>query len=104
MRFIKISIVIFGFILFANFANAAVHNFVPKEGYVPDAKTAIKIAEAVWLPICGSDIYDKKPFQAVLKEDVWHVKGSLPKYMVGGVPEIWIQKQDGKILRVTHGK
>src|SRR5262249_7899264 len=27
----------------------------PKEGYVPDAATAIKIAEAVWIPIYGEE-------------------------------------------------
>ena len=34
------------------------------KNYVPDKITAIKIAEAVWLPIYGNSIYEKKPFVA----------------------------------------
>lgn len=47
---------------------------------VPDEKTAIKIAEAIWLPKFGKDIYKKKPFKATLENDsIWHVKGTLEK-------------------------
>ena len=31
------------------------HVYKPKEGYVPDAETAIAIAVAVWNPIYGKD-------------------------------------------------
>ncbi|GAB2789926.1 hypothetical protein HNQ93_003272 [Hymenobacter luteus] len=72
--------------------------------YVPDATTAIKIAEAVWLPIYGKRIYEKRPFKAVSKGAIWVVEGSLPDGMDGGVPYIEINKMDGRIMRVTHGK
>ena len=78
--------------------------FIPKKGFVPDDTTAIKIAEAVWLPIYGNIIYSKKPFKAVLKKGVWIVEGTLPRNYQGGVPYIEIQKKDGKILKVIHGK
>lgn len=71
---------------------------------VPDSETAIKIAEAVWLPLYGEGIYDEKPFIAELVGKVWIVKGTLPEGKVGGVVEIEISKEDGKIIRVTHGK
>jgi len=80
------------------------HNYKPREGYVPDETTAIKIAEAVWLPIYGDTIYTEKPFKTVLKNGVWIVEGSLPEGYVGGVAEIEIAKDDGKILRVSHGQ
>ena len=81
------------------------HHYVPEQGFVPDAETAIKIAEAVWLPIYGEEtLKDERPFQAVLKDDVWRVKGFLPEYMLGGVAEAEIRKQDGAILRVSHGQ
>ena len=100
-----IFILLFSFIISTNvLAENGNHNFVPKGGYVPDAKTAIKIAEAVWLPIYGENIYTKKPFTAQLKGDVWLVQGSLPELMLGGVPSAEISKQTGKILRVSHGK
>ncbi|WP_096359581.1 YbbC/YhhH family protein [Sulfuricaulis limicola] len=80
------------------------HNVSPKDGLVPNAETAIKIAEAVWLPIYGDGIFKKKPFKARLVGDVWVVEGTLPLEMVGGVPLAEISKKDGKILRVSHGQ
>jgi hypothetical protein len=81
------------------------HNVRPPQGYVPDATTAIRIAEAVWEPIYGKkQIENARPFTAVLKDGVWHVSGSLPKGWLGGVPEAEISKATGEVLRVTHGK
>lgn len=73
--------------------------------YVPDKATAIKIAEVTWLPIYGKNIYESTPFVARLKTpDIWIVEGTLGEDQVGGVPYIEIQKRDGKVLKVMHGK
>jgi hypothetical protein len=83
------------------------HNYKPKEGYVPDEKTAIRIAVAVWIPIYGEkEIEEEKPYQAKLDKGVWTVEGSLPKgkHVLGGVAVAEIAKDDGCILRVSHGK
>lgn len=80
------------------------HNVSPNDGLVPNAETAIKIAEAVWLPIYGHAILKKKPFKARLAGGIWIVEGTLPAEMVGGVPVAEISKKDGKILRVSHGQ
>ena len=86
-------------------AEIAKHSFKPKDGYVPDAKTAIKIAVAVWEPIYGEDkIAGEKPYRAHLANGVWTVEGSLPAGSVGGVAIAEIAKDDGKILRVSHGQ
>jgi len=81
---------------------------LPKEGFVPNKETAIKIAEAVWLPIYGDEIYMDKPFIAKLSEDrkFWIVEGTLPKgdRVLGGVPYAKIKKSDGKIIEVNFGK
>jgi hypothetical protein len=72
---------------------------------VPNEATAIKIAEAIWLPRYGTKIYDEKPFKAELKDSsVWIVKGTLPRGLKGGTAYIEIQKRDCKILKVTHYK
>ena len=72
--------------------------------YVPDGETAIKIAEAIWLPIYGKKIYDNRPFIAKLRDSsVWVVEGTLNSAK-GGVPYMEIQKSDCKILKVFHGK
>lgn len=77
------------------------------QNLVPDEVTALKIAEAVWLPIYGKMIYRKKPFVAkLINNNVWQIKGTLKTQYrsLGGVPYIEIQRCDSKVLKVTHGK
>lgn len=77
----------------------------PRQSLVPDARTAIRIALAVWGPIYGDDkIADEKPFVARLRNGVWTVEGSLPEGSVGGAAYIEINEADGKVLKVTHFK
>jgi hypothetical protein len=86
------------------------YSYRPPEGYVPNAKTAIRIAEAVWLPIYGKKVLDdEKPFLARLSSDqkYWIVEGNTISWApgdVGGVALIYISKEDGTILRVSHGQ
>ena len=82
----------------------------PKNGYVPDAETAIKIAVAVWSPIYGERVIAaEKPYRATLKDGVWTVQGSLdqssdPPQVVGGVAYAEIAQKDGCILVIGHGE
>ena len=91
-------------------AEAQKHNVKPPSGFVPDAETAIKTAVAVWTPIYGKEKIEKeKPYKATLKNGVWHIEGSLPEppegeVVKGGVAEAEIIKEDGKIIRISHGK
>jgi hypothetical protein len=56
--------------------SAQSHSYVPKEGFVPNEKTAIRIAEAVLGPIYGEDqIAKERPFAATLKGGVWTIEG-----------------------------
>ena len=76
---------------------------IPEMGYVPDSETAIRIAEAVWIPIYGDKIIAKeKPFKATLHGETWTVTGSLPDGHVGGTAIAEISRRDGRILRVIH--
>jgi|SRR5882724_3845252 len=80
-------------------------DFKPKDGFVPDEKTAVAIAVAVWSPIYGEGkIKNEKPYKATLNEGIWHVEGTLPKGHLGGVAEIKISKQDAKIISIKHGQ
>lgn len=93
-------------LLFTSFLSAEPekHSYKPEKGYVSDAATAIKIAEAVLIPIYGEKIIAaEKPFKAELKDNVWIVEGTLHSAR-GGVAVIEISKDDGAILRVSHGK
>ena len=77
---------------------------IPKDGFVPNKETAVKVAEAIWLPIYGNEIYNYRPFSVTLKRgNIWVVEGTL-KSGKGGVPYIELQKNDCKVLVVTHGK
>ena len=81
------------------------HNYKPKDGYVPDEKTAIRIAVAVWIPIYGEkQIEGEKPYHAKLDKGIWTVEGSLPEGTLGGTAIAEIAKDDGRILRVSHEK
>lgn len=85
-------------------------NVPPKQGgYVPDAQTAAKIAEAISLPVYGDNIYNQQPFKVTLEADsIWHIKGtfndSLFGYKAGRVVHVKIRKADAKVLYVMHGK
>ena|SRR6266568_2940457 len=83
----------------------------PKDGYVPDADTAVKIAVAVWSRVYGErQISAEKPYRATLRDGVWTVQGSLPENehgapeFVGGVAYAEIAQKDGCILSIGHGE
>jgi hypothetical protein len=88
---------------------AAEHSYVPPKGFVPDSMTAIRIAWAVLTPIYTARVLRKEqPFHASLSNGVWTVEGTLECAVKGscpgGVAIIDIAKQDGRVLRVSHGK
>ncbi|HYH05101.1 MAG TPA: NTF2 fold immunity protein, partial [Bacillota bacterium] len=85
---------------------------VPRQGYVPDAKAAIEIAERVLVTKYGSeDVISHRPFKAQLTQDnqVWRIEGSLSNktakgLVLGGVPFVELRKADGEVLTVSHSK
>jgi len=80
-------------------------SYVPQEGFVPNGLTAAEIAEAILVPIYGSENINKqKPFKVKLKNNIWYVSGVLSPDFVGGVATVEISKKDARILKVSHGK
>lgn len=80
-------------------------SYVPANGFVSDATTAVVVAVAILSPIYGEGkIRAEAPFIATLNDDVWTVVGTLPHGLKGGVARIQISKVAGKILNVSHGK
>lgn len=72
---------------------------------VPNEKTAIAIAKAIWLPIYGKSIKREKPYIAYLnRDDIWVVNGTFHGLRFGGVAYAFIRKKDGKIIYVIHGQ
>jgi NTF2 fold immunity protein len=81
------------------------HSVKPEAGFIPNQATATRVAEAILIPIYGQEqIESERPFSAQLNENTWKVEGHLAAGMDGGVAEVWIDKRDGRILRVSHGK
>jgi hypothetical protein len=88
--------------------------YVPKDGFVPDAKTAVKIAEAVLIPVYGEkQVESERPFKAVVKNDVWTINGTLhcpdgmggeSPFCFGGTAEVKLSKVDGRIMKMIHYK
>lgn len=86
----------------------------PKEGYVPDFATAIKIGEAVLVPVYGEgQIKSEMPITASLKDQSWIVSGTLncrdskgrkTDSCDGGVAYVQISKADARIITMSHGK
>ncbi len=77
--------------------------YIPREGFVPDSATAVRVAVAVWMPIYGADhIRSEQPFVAKLNRGVWTVEGTLPPLSLGGTAVARIAKRDGRILYVNH--
>ncbi len=76
-----------------------------ESNYVPNEETAVKVAEAILVPIYGEEVLKKKPFTAkLINNKFWRVKGTIDTDELGGIPIVEIQKSDCKILNVTHTK
>ncbi len=99
------TLIVFSTIIFSCSVTKLNKNNMQSIDYVPNEETAIRIAEAIWYPIYGENIYNQKPYVvSLIDNNIWVVNGTLPEKMRGGVAYIEIQKSDCKILKVTHGR
>lgn len=80
--------------------------FVPPNGFVPDKKTALKVAEAILVSVYGEkQIAEEQPLKiALVDNDVWLVWGTLDPRDLGGTAVIKISKRTGKVLFLAHGQ
>jgi hypothetical protein len=101
-RLLTICAVLFALLSFGyGSQNKAENTSLPSRGVVPNEITAVKIAEAVFLPIYGEEEVSKyRPYEATLKGGVWTVFGTLKPGARGGTPTVTIQKSDGKVIDV----
>ncbi len=102
----RLILIILSIVLLTNCSPKADHNnWEPGQGYVPDSATAVQLAQIFFIRVYGEKVLKKKPFIATLKNGkIWVVDGTLENGMDGGVPHIEIQKSDGKVLELYHGK
>lgn len=85
-----------------------IDNFSSEEnvGSIIDAKDAIKKSEIIWIKLYGENIKKEKPFKVFYdaKSEIWLVQGTLRSNMMGGVANILIDNDTGKVLAVWHDK
>jgi hypothetical protein len=81
-------------------------SFVPPGGYVPDKKTALRVAEAILVAVYGEEqISKEQPLRtALVEKDIWLIWGTLPRKYLGGTAVIKICKRTGKVLFLSHGQ
>ena len=78
---------------------------LPSNGIIPDEVTAVKVAEAIFLPVFGQEeVTEFLPYHAQLKDGIWTVYGTLKPNSRGGTPQLKIQKKDGKVLDIWHSQ
>ena len=85
-----------------------IDNFSSEEnvGSIIDSKDAIKKSEIIWIKLYGENIKKEKPFKVFYdaKSKIWLVQGTLRSNMMGGVANILIDNDTGKVLAVWHDK
>jgi len=70
---------------------------------IPDAATAIAVAEPILFKIYSRDmIIREKPYSVSLVDGYWILTGSLPKLAVGGTFFIVLSAKDGRVIKLTH--
>ena len=95
-------------------AASSAQSYTPKDGFVPDSITVVKVAEAVLIPVYGKEkIESERPFKATLENGVWTIdgtlhcsdgNGSVTTNCVGGTAQVKLSKADGRVLRMIHYK
>lgn len=72
---------------------------------IPDAKSAIIVAEKILFKVYGKEqIKKQRPYNVVFQEGYWILNGTQPKPTIGGVFLIIMNSKDGKIIELTHGE
>ena len=70
----------------------------PKEGYVPDKETAVKIAEVLLFRLYGEkNIIVQRPYTVTEDENIWWVTGTLHTEL-GSVFKIALSRQTAAVL------
>lgn len=88
--------------------NAEKSSVRPQDEFVPNEQTAVKIGEAVLIPVYGEKQIDsERPFTAKLQGNIWIVTGTLncgAPLCEGGTAVVKISKASGRILFMIHYK
>ena len=85
-----------------------IDNFLSEDnlGFISDSKELLKKVEVIWIKQYGERIKNQKPYQVFYDEanGIWLVHGTLRSNMLGGVANILVDNDTGKVLAVWHDK
>ena len=75
-------------------------------GFISDSKELLKKVEVIWIKQYGERIKNQKPYQVFYDEanGIWLVHGTLRSNMMGGVANILVDNDTGKVLAIWHDK
>jgi hypothetical protein len=86
----------------------AVINWKEKPFYdtlISDKETAISVAEAILFKFYGKEnIIAERPYEIYLIAGYWYISGTLPENSNGGTFEIIFSSQNGRVIKLIHGK
>ncbi|WP_347253863.1 YbbC/YhhH family protein [Leminorella grimontii] len=70
-----------------------------------NAGMAVELAEIYVMHVYGKECVEKeRPFYVTDKGRYWRIEGYLPPDMTGGVFLIEIDKENGRVMTLSHGK
>ena len=75
-------------------------------GSISDAKELVKKTEELWIKQFGNRVKKEKPYQVFYdeKSGTWLVRGSLKGTSHGGVANILVENDTGRVLALWHDK
>lgn len=72
---------------------------------ISDSITAVQVAEPILFKVYGkANITNEQPYETYLINHYWVIIGTLPKGWLGGTFLLVLDAQDGRIIKLTHGK
>lgn len=84
------------------------HADLPEKGILPNEASAIKLAETILVNIYGEKVLNERPFVAKVSGDYWIIDGTLHclqgSICKGGTAHIELNRKDGAVKNVIHGK
>ena len=75
-------------------------------GFISDPKDLLKKVEVIWINKYGERIKKQKPYQVFYDKanGIWLVQGTLRSNMTGGVANILVDNDTGRVLALWHDK
>ena len=75
-------------------------------GGISDSKDLLKKVEVIWINKYGERIKKQKPYQVFYDKanGIWLVQGTLRSNMTGGVANILVDNNTGRVLALWHDK